>query len=113
MPFKEDAKYFGLDANPKTVEEALQALRKISNTSEAYKPEVASAALDFYSVITNNIGYCDYKQYLTGDVYHKMAALAGSQPVKYVNSPGYTTAFSTAIDLMIHKSESILNTRKI
>ena len=105
MPFIEDAKYFGLDANPRTVEEAFEALKKIRNMSEAYKPHVGSAALDYYSVITRNVQYCDFKQYLTGEVYHKMAAILGNQPASYVNSPGYFNAFRNAIDLMIDKSE--------
>ena len=105
MKIEENAQYFGLDFNPQTVEEAFEALRKISDMSIAYKPLVASAALKYYSVITNKVEYCDYRNYLTGDVYNKMASLAGKQPASYVNSPGYFTAFSSAIDLMIRKSE--------
>ncbi|WP_317897125.1 hypothetical protein [Aurantibacillus circumpalustris] len=45
MRFIEDAKYFGLDFNPKNPEEAMEGLMKIGNMTIVYKQDIASATL--------------------------------------------------------------------
>jgi len=106
MAYKQDnVTYYGLDFKPKNSLEALEALKKIQDCQDAFKPDVALAALKYFNVVTNGVSYCNWRLYLTGEVYGKMAVLAGSNSKTYLESQGYINAFYVALSLMIDMSE--------
>lgn len=107
MTFKQDnVAYYNLKFNPKSPEEAIDALRKIQEAPhEAWKPDVAGIALNYFNVIINNMTYCNWYRYLNGEVYNKMSLLAGNSSKDFVDSQGYINSFYVAIELMINKSE--------
>lgn len=110
MAYQQDnVTYYGLKFDPRTPEEALKALKKISGSDhDAWKPDVARAALRYFSVFTESMNYCNWYQYLTGEVRGKMVVLTNESPKGWVNSQGYINSFSGAINLMIRRSEEYL-----
>lgn len=110
MAYKQDnVTYYDLRFDPRTAEEALEALRKIQSAPhEAYKPDVASAALRYFSVFTNAMAWCHWYEYLTGEVRGKMEVLTGESSYKNMNHQGYINAFYSAINLMIYRGEEYL-----